>query len=248
MRVIGAGFGRTGTLSLKHALERLLGGRCYHDLELMANPADAVLWLAAVRAPLQHLPTVLSGYVASVDWPGAYFWRDMGRLWPDATVVLSYREPDAWLRSFKATILRLHSERESTDDNMNQVFLELVTNGAFEGDTSDEGLLRAYTEHRDMVMDTVPSGQLVLHRPELGWEPLCKALDVPVPDVPYPNLNDVNVFNFLFSDEGVDERTAYEFLKSAIGGDRVTTTALMGTLRRLGWLRLRAPQTAAGAV
>src|SRR4051812_25302744 len=106
MRVIGAGVGRTGTNSLKVAVEHLIGGTCYHGYELLAHPEHTDQWAAAAAGELVDLPGMLGSYTAVLDWPAAAFWPELTASWPDAIVILSTRDPDAWWRSASSTIFR----------------------------------------------------------------------------------------------------------------------------------------------
>src|SRR5579884_4290855 len=104
LRVIGAGIGRTGTHSLKLALERLLGGRCYHMVEVFQRPEHIPVWAAAAKGEPVDYRRLLDGYVAAVDWPSAAFWPELAAAFPDAVIVLSSRDADGWWRSASRTI------------------------------------------------------------------------------------------------------------------------------------------------
>lgn len=111
LRVIGAGFGRTGALSLRAALVRLGYGPCDHMSENFAHPSRFALWSQALEQkwsgqPIDWRP-LLAGYRAVVDWPGAYFWRELVRAHPDARVILTVREPERWYASSRRTIFRV---------------------------------------------------------------------------------------------------------------------------------------------
>src|SRR5579863_10373598 len=104
MRLIGAGLGRTGTTSLKLALEELLGGRCYHMLEVRERAADADVWGDAYEGRLPDWRAFFDGYEATVDWPAAPFWREMSEAFPDAPILLSVRDVESWWTSASRTI------------------------------------------------------------------------------------------------------------------------------------------------
>ncbi|MGH8933214.1 MAG: sulfotransferase family protein [Egibacteraceae bacterium] len=111
LEVIGAGFGRTGTLSLKTALERLGFGQCYHGIELMRHPEHLPLWEAAVAGE-PDWAQLFAGYRACVDWPGVHFWRELVDAYPDAKVVLTVRDPRRWYASARNTFLPALESRE----------------------------------------------------------------------------------------------------------------------------------------
>ncbi len=104
VEVVGAGVGRTGTHSLKLALEQLLGGRCHHMVEIIADPPQAAAWTDAIEGRDVDWQQVLDGYVAVVDWPGASFWKEISDANPEALVLLSTRDPESWYRSASNTI------------------------------------------------------------------------------------------------------------------------------------------------
>jgi hypothetical protein len=104
LTVIGSGFGRTGTASLKCALEILGFGPCHHMEEVMENPEQVAHWQALVAGKPVHWGDVFKGYRAQVDWPGAHVWRELAAVYPDAKIIHSVRPEDAWWKSFSATI------------------------------------------------------------------------------------------------------------------------------------------------
>jgi len=192
--IIGAGFGRTGTLSLKHALERLLGGTCYHMVEVFAHPGHADMWRRAAEGEAVDFNLALDGYVATVDWPACEFWRELADANPDALVLLSTRSSaDAWWKSAHDTIFTIATREVPADAP--PVFgaqIALVTDmfARFCPDWQDEtAAKRAYEEHNARVRATVDPDRLLEWQPGDGWEPICAALDVPVPDDPFPHVN-----------------------------------------------------------
>ena len=104
LKVVGAGVGRTGTHSLKVALETLLGGACHHMVEVFAHPDEVPIWIDAIDGRPVDWDTLMKDYVAQVDWPGASFWPELSRAYPDALVILSLRDPDEWFTSCTNTI------------------------------------------------------------------------------------------------------------------------------------------------
>src|SRR4051794_20131968 len=126
MRVVGAGFGRTGTSSLKLALERLGFGPCYHMFEIVGERSRAHDWLAAAHGDLPDWNRVFAGYQSTVDWPGAAFWRELLAAYPEAVAILSVRDPGKWHDSVLRTIFR-GDERLHTPTA--QKIMRLVTIG-----------------------------------------------------------------------------------------------------------------------
>ncbi|MGH9093961.1 MAG: sulfotransferase family protein [Acidimicrobiales bacterium] len=188
LRVAGAGVGRTGTESLKLALERLLGAPCYHMLEVIQRQQFAP-WSAAGRGELPDWDEVFAGYAAAVDWPAAAYWPEIAAAYPDAIVLLSTRtSAEEWYRSASATIFAI-PDGPGDADVMAGIF------GRFGADPRDpEAAMAAYEAHNQRVRDTVPSGRLVEWQPGDGWAPLCAALGLPVPDEAFPHVNTTAMF------------------------------------------------------
>jgi hypothetical protein len=197
LRVVGAGLGRTGTNSLKVALERLLGAPCYHMIEVNRRPADARVWLDALTGQPEQLDALLAGYAATVDWPAAALWPWLMARNPDSLVLLSLRDDAAtWLRSVRATIMPV-AKPDWYDDPESAAMRDMdeAMFAAFDPDwRDDDAALSAYDRHVETVRREVPPGRLVEWRPGDGWEPLCVALGLPVPDEPFPHLNSTAEF------------------------------------------------------
>ncbi len=185
LRIVGAGLPRTGSHSLKLALERLTGGRCYHMREIPGHPFDlGPGWRTALAGGSPSWADVLDGFIAAVDWPASMFWRQLLEVNPGAPVLLSSRvSAEVWWESLEATVLPV-ARHEGRD---------LVT--LFERFTGTpdwdhpETLMAAYERHNLDVRSAVPPARLVDWRPGDGWEPICRALAVPIPDEPFPWVN-----------------------------------------------------------
>jgi hypothetical protein len=189
LRVVGPGLGRTGTYSLKLALERLLGGRCHHMAEVLADPQrHLALWGPVLRGEEADWNEVFAGYVAQVDFPGAAFWREICGAFPEALVVFSTRPAEAWYRSAAATIFQLGEGHGSSP--FRDVWRERF------GDRFDDpdAMIAAYERHNAAVRSFVPANRLVEWTVGDGWEPLCDRLGLPVPDEPFPWTNTTEEF------------------------------------------------------
>lgn len=190
LQVVGVGFGRTGTNSLKLALERLLGGRCHHMHEVFERPELVGLWTDAA-AGRPDWDAIFDGDVATVDWPAAAFWRELVARYPDAPVLLSKREtPQAWWTSARRTIFE---SLEANDAAPEAAAWMTTVRGLLESqgvDPSDQARSEAaYERHIAEVRAQVPAGRLVDWTTGDGWGPLCTGLGVPVPDEPFPHVN-----------------------------------------------------------
>ena len=198
LRVVGAGVGRTGTHSLKLALERLLGGPCYHMYEAFPRPDHLATWTAALRGEPTDWDALFDGFVATVDWPACGVWEPIVASNPDALVLLSTRaSTDEWFRSADRTILE--SMRGMADAGHAFGQMSVAMADAFGADWSDEASCRAaYERHNDHVRATVPPDQLIEWQPADGWGPLCAALRVTEPSEPFPVTNTTDEFRAQF--------------------------------------------------
>jgi hypothetical protein len=209
MKIIGAGFGRTGTASIKAALETLGFSPCYHMTEVFANPEHAEFWRAAWRGEPVHWDRILGGYEATVDWPACTFYAELMERYPDAKVLLSVRDPERWYESTRSTIYELG--RISTGSPFSRLsfaffFLlafgtfntgqgpmteEIVWGGTFDGKFEDKRhAIDVFNRHNEEVRRRVPQEQLLVYEVKEGWGPLCEFLGVEEPDTPFPRLND----------------------------------------------------------
>ncbi|HEY1093873.1 MAG TPA: sulfotransferase [Glycomyces sp.] len=200
LRVIGAGLPRTGTMTLKNALETLLGAPCHHMMEVFGRlDTDPPAFLAATQGDLPDWEALLGDYAAAVDWPGSAFYAELAERYPDAIIVLSKRDSFAtWWKSANNTIFKAF---ETTGPDFGGPawgqMIDGLWNKTFEGaDRSDpEAVEAAYHRYHDRVRATIPAERLVEFETGAGWEPLCTALGIPVPEVPFPHLNTTADFN-----------------------------------------------------
>ena len=204
MKVIGAGFGRTGTMSLKVALEELGAGPCLHSLESLRagdTGAGATHWERLARGEQIDWHEALQGWGSTVDWLGARFYGEILAAWPEAKVILSVREPQAWYESCYAS---LHATRDlagAKPVGAASALLEAVEGAiwqdVFENRFPDrEHALAVFQRHREQVIATVPAERLLIYDIRDGWAPLCalprgaRAGDaVPAPERPYRLLD-----------------------------------------------------------
>ncbi len=192
LRVVGAGFGRTGTNSLKLALERLLGEPCYHMFECYQRPEHMPIWTAAARGTAPDWGELLAGYGAAVDFPPAAFWPELMQAYPDALILLSVRDTDDWWRSARQTIFpTVLAQPPGTFREM----IDALWSARFTLEIEDEQAVKAaFEEFNDQVRTGVPPERLLEWRPGDGWEPICAALDLPVPREPFPHVNTMKEF------------------------------------------------------
>jgi hypothetical protein len=195
LQIIGAGFGRTSTHSLKLAIEALGFGPCYHLFEIRDNSALLSPWEEAMRGNLPDWDVTFQGYNSQVDWPGAYYWKELHRAYPEAKVILTVRDPDAWYSSLQATIVKsITIGREADPDPHKRAVADMVYQtihqGLFSGDmVSKDHVLKIYHNHIEEVQDTVPAAQLLTYEVADGWKPLCEFLGVDKPTTDFPRSN-----------------------------------------------------------
>ena len=202
-KVIGAGVGRTGTYSLKLALERLLGGACYHMVEVFQNPDHIPAWHQAALDNPADMIDIIGRYEAAVDWPVASFWRELSEAYPESLIVVSDRDPDDWWQSVQATIFRPENEERMNDMEAWGAMIRAVLDSRFTLDIANkESCLAAYAKHYEEVRRDAPKSRTIEWRAVDGWTPLCDALGVPIPDEPFPKANTREEFLKRFAQAG----------------------------------------------
>lgn len=192
LRVVGAGLPRTSTQSLSQALEYLLGGRCYHMTVIPGHPFDlGTGWDQALAGGAPDWNELMNGYVAAVDWPASIFWRELSEANPEALVLLSMRDTaETWWRSANATILPVARTALTPDWKAGRGLLALLERFTGTEQWDDPAtLMAAYERHNDEVRRSVPPHRLLEWRAPEGWAPICHALDLPVPTLPFPWTN-----------------------------------------------------------
>jgi hypothetical protein len=187
LKVIGSGLGRTGTLSLKLALEQLGLGPCHHMVEVLQHPETMSLWVAA-GAGKPDWDAIFANYHSMVDHPGCRFWRELMDYYPDAKVVHTIRDPARWFESTQATIFAPTSPGMNPPAPFSE-FFSMVT-AEYGGRLHDrDHMIEHFKRHTDDVVRTVPKERLLVFEASQGWAPLCAFLGAPVPDTPYPQEN-----------------------------------------------------------
>ena len=193
IQVIGAGVGRTGTYSLKLAINQLGFGPCHHmEAVIHAMPVQVPLWSAALQGRADWR-AIYDGFNSAVDWPTAAFFRELVVAYPSAKFVLTHRDPQTWADSFGETIYKLLAGKDHAPSHM-QAWLTmaagvLAKSGIHEGMDRD-GLVKAFTAHNEAVKAAIPPSQLLIYQVKEGWGPLCEFLGKPMPGEAFPRTND----------------------------------------------------------
>jgi hypothetical protein len=195
LKVIGAGLGRTGTFTLKTALEMLGFGPCHHMVEVLANPQQVPFWNRAADGEAVDWEEVFANYDAMVDWPGCHFYAELAARYPDAKVILSKRDPERWYESMSETILKsmgmmgFEEGQEVPADHPMRFGGVIISQNTFNFDYSKASVIAAFERHVANVRKTIPAARLLEFEAADGWEPLCAFLGVPVPGEPFPRTN-----------------------------------------------------------
>ena len=192
IQVFGVGVGRTGTYSLKLALNQLGLGPCHHMEAVVNNmPVQVPLWSAALTER-PNWQAIYHGFESAVDWPTAGFFRELIKAYPSAKYVLTHRNPETWADSFEATIYKLLAGREQAPSEM-RAWLEMadgvIAKTGFPGGLDRDDLIRAFVTHNEAVKTTIPADQLLVYEVKEGWAPLCKFLNTLVPAEAFPRTN-----------------------------------------------------------
>jgi len=250
MRVIGAGFGRTGTSSLKVALEELGFGPCYHFSEILAHPSHLDAWEAAVRGEQVDWHKLFEGYQAVLDWPASAYYEQLWAAFPSAKILLTVRDPDKWYESTRRTAYR--ATKMALSPRILVLFLDAIApvqqravrlveavawQGVFDGRFADkQQALTVFEQHLQKVKDSVPASNLLVYNVSQGWEPLCAFLGVDVPkDTPFPHLFDTAAF-----ENQIKERTRFAAVRLGAAATPLVLLMALGVWfwrRRLARLR-----------
>jgi hypothetical protein len=201
VRVIGAGFGRTGTLSLKRALEDLGFGPTYHMQEVMRRPSHVRQWYQFAHTGEADWDELFGQFASGVDYPVSCVWEELATHYPDSKVVLTVRDPEKWWTSTATTIYGFRTAFPGwtqrlvpTLGHFVDMVDRLVWDGLFDGRFLDrDHAIGVFENHIEHVSTTCPPERLLVFDVAEGWEPLCRFLDVPVPSHPFPRLNDSRV-------------------------------------------------------
>jgi sulfotransferase family protein len=210
MKLIGAGFGRTGTMSLKAALEQVGYGPCFHMIDLIKGEMPLPDWDAASRGEEVDYVRALQGWESTIDWPACTYWERLVEIWPDAKVLLSVRDPDKW---YESCLNSIHEAAEMgtrgelgggpvppPSTEVMEVINRIVWEGTFENRFEEDRqfAIDTFNSHNEAVRAKVPADRLLVYEVKEGWGTLCEFLEVDEPDAPFPHLNDTASFRGMF--------------------------------------------------
>lgn len=192
LKVIGAGFGRTGTNTLREVLNSLGFGPCYHMYEVIPHPDRIAAWQVIAEGGTPDWDVLFEGYNSAVDWPAARFWRELSEHFPDAKIILSERDPEAWYKSINKTILETFRMTDAPDEFavLRGMTRKLIFEDTFGGNIENKDhVIDVYKKNSADVRAAFGPDRLLTFDPNEGWDPLCAFLGVAVPDEPFPHTN-----------------------------------------------------------
>jgi hypothetical protein len=203
LSVIGAGFGRTGTNSIKKALEQLGLGPCHHMEEVFGNPSQLPHWELAANGQTVKWERVFEGYHSAIDWPSAHYWRELADYYPEAKVLLSVRPFERWWSSFTGTIMQVLEDRDAIADAHTRAVAtmayKIIAEDTFSGLMSDKATAQiAYEKRIDDVKQTIRADRLLIFDVSEGWSPLCSFFNLPEPQMEFPRSNSTADFKESF--------------------------------------------------
>jgi len=198
LKIIGAGMGRTGTASLKVALERLDIGRCYHMTEVLKNPEYIHYWINAAEGSADW-DKIYSGYSATVDNPGCNYWKELAAHYPEAKVILTTRDTNTWFESTNETIHSVEFARFMKNSPFGEMIQKTMWD-RMENRMQDRDFMMKFFDKRSAeIIDSIPPKRLLVYQVSDGWEPLCEFLDLPAPDTDFPRINSRNETKMLLA-------------------------------------------------
>tara|TARA_B100001173_G_scaffold309456_1_gene321842 strand:- start:1200 stop:1925 length:726 start_codon:yes stop_codon:yes gene_type:complete len=202
MKVICAGWGRTGTRSLKYALEHINGEPSYHMQNILLNKKDAKKWhdLIFNNKNNYNWDNIYKGYGACLDFPSCNYYKELMDFYPDAKVILNLRDDESWVKSWnvlnnqilKSFTFRFIAKLPYTSFKLHKdIHNEMIlgSRGAFQGAKTDKEKMQKFNDWNQSVIDYVPKDRLLIYKASEGWEPICKFLNVNIPDIPFPYKN-----------------------------------------------------------
>lgn len=205
LKTIGSGFGRTGTMSTKMALEQLGFGPCHHMVEVMENTDQPQHWADFEAGRVVDWGNVFSKFNSQVDFPGAAVWPELLAAFPQAKVIHTERPEEDWWASYSKTIGKFMATRKTLDlpPPIHAIFetMEKILVGRVFGGLDKASSIAAYRANNAKVREIVPAENLLIFTPSDGWGPLCDFLDVPVPALAFPRSNARDEFWAMFGGE-----------------------------------------------
>ena len=188
LKIIGVGMGRTGTASLKVALEALDIGRCYHMSDVLKNPKCTSDWINAAEGK-PDWEKIFSDYSATVDSPGCYFWKELADYYPKAKVILTVRDANKWFDSINETIHSAEFARFIKNSPFGEMVQKTIWDMMGNRMHDRKHMVNFFNKHSSEIVNSIAPERLLVYQISEGWEPLCNFLEVPIPDMVFPRIN-----------------------------------------------------------
>ncbi len=222
LKLIGVGLGRTGTASLKVALEELGLGRCYHMTEIMQHPHFNQYWMDATDGKADW-DKIFEDYGATVDYPACTFWKELSEHFPDAKVLLTTRDANTWYESTHETIMSPKVANFIRNSPWGKM-IERTIWDTLDNRMEERDFMVSYFENRNKeIIDAFPPERLLVYEVKQGWAPLCEFLDLPVPDKAFPHINSrqetVELFENMMANQKLDDDNMAEAANSLHGDE-----------------------------
>ena len=217
IKIIGAGLPRTGTNTLREALEILGFSKTYHMKHLLVHPEDLHYWATLKATGTTDWEALYDGYQATVDFPCYPWYKEHMKQYPDAKVILSLRPFEKWYTSYHSTIWKAQNppeaeraamgERIAADPRLQSVMKvmgfskQVMSQDHFQGKFLDKEFMeKLFNEYNEEVKGYVPADKLLVFDVTEGWEPLCKFLNAEVPNEPLPHTNKKEDFHTMVAE------------------------------------------------
>ncbi|MEM7343773.1 MAG: sulfotransferase family protein [Chloroflexota bacterium] len=207
LKVIGVGFGRTGTNSTRLALETVGFGPCHHMSHLIDNQQLSQQWYDVAFKGKRNWDEVFAGCQSTLDWPAVSYWRELAAYYPQAKLLLTVRDPEKWYESMTKTVFpqmeKPLGEEGSAMWLRRSTAIKLIREEAFAGQglTHRSETIRRFEQHNAEVQAAFGPDRLLVWQVQEGWEPFCNFLEVPIPDIPFPRSNSTAEFPGMFANE-----------------------------------------------
>jgi hypothetical protein len=196
LKLIGAGFGRSGTMSIKAALDLLGAGPCYHMKIALPRFWHLYFFMRAWHGKKVNWKRFFRRYNSAVDWPTCSFYKELMQEYPEAKILLNVRDPEKWYDSMYETIWAIQPAFPFWfPPVVRKIHNEIIWEGDLKGVFEDrEKAIEVYKDWMEEVKRSVPAERLLVYDIIEGWKPLCDFLGLPVPERPFPHINERNRF------------------------------------------------------
>ena len=210
LKVIGIGFPRTGTNTLRVALNMLGFGPCYHFWEYAAHPDHANMvkfWANVESLVASNEPNRIQweafftkyDYESGCDQPLSVYWRELMAAYPNGKFILTVRDPYKWYQSYAKTCVKSWNLERWILSYICPHFIThtkclnrfLKDNNIDVDNFKEKEAVKSFNAFIERVKDEIKDeSRLLIYDVSDGWQPLCQFLDVEIPkDKEFPVTN-----------------------------------------------------------